>query len=237
MVARPSTSTRSTPSPSIATAPSSIGRRDCWPACARSSTRTASTRPTRPCSRRMRASKPTPRRARTCAIATSWASACAASCESLRRRADRRRGRDVRRLRGRLAGLRRTRPRPSPGSRPATGSGSSPTATTTCSRPRTGGSASTSTGSSRPSRPAATSRGSPTSSSPSSASTSRVSGSSTWPRACSTTTCRPRPSGMTTVWIDRRHDRPGRARRRRPTRCPDLVFPDMASFAAAATAG
>ena len=43
--------------------------------------------------------------------------------------------------------------------------------------------------------------------------------------------------GMTTVWIDRRHDRPGPARPRRPTRRPDLVFPDMASFAAAATAG
>ena len=66
-----------------------------------------------------------------------------------------------------------------------------------------------STGSSRPSRPAATSRGSPTSSSPSSGSTSRVTGSCTWPRACSTTTCRPRRLGMTTVWIDRRHDRPG----------------------------
>ena len=39
--------------------------------------------------------------------------------------------------------------------------------------------------------------------------------------------------GLTTVWIDRRHDRPGAGATRRPTRGP-ITFPDMASFAAAA---
>ena len=66
-----------------------------------------------------------------------------------------------------------------------------------------------STGSSRPSRSARTSRPRRTSSACSRASTCRATGSCTSPRACSTTTRRPSGSGMTTVWIDRRHDRPG----------------------------
>ena len=40
--------------------------------------------------------------------------------------------------------------------------------------------------------------------------------------------------GMTTVWIDRRHDRPGSGATPPANATPDLVFPDMASFAAAA---
>ncbi len=40
--------------------------------------------------------------------------------------------------------------------------------------------------------------------------------------------------GMTTVWIDRRHDRPGSGATPPADAVPDLVFPDMASFAAAA---
>ena len=43
-----------------------------------------------------------------------------------------------------------------------------------------------------------------------SGSASRASGSCTSPRACSTTTCRPEALGLATVWIDRRHGRPGR---------------------------
>ena len=42
--------------------------------------------------------------------------------------------------------------------------------------------------------------------------------------------------GMTTVWIDRRHDRPGSGATPPAEATPDLTFPDMASFAAAATA-
>lgn len=41
--------------------------------------------------------------------------------------------------------------------------------------------------------------------------------------------------GMTTVWIDRRHDRPGSGATPPAQAVPDAVFPDMASFAAAAT--
>ena len=41
--------------------------------------------------------------------------------------------------------------------------------------------------------------------------------------------------GMTTVWIDRRHDRPGSGATPPADAVPDLVFPDMASLAAAAT--
>ena len=43
--------------------------------------------------------------------------------------------------------------------------------------------------------------------------------------------------GMTTVWIDRRHDRPGSGATPPADATPDLVFPDMAGFAAAVTAG
>jgi len=43
--------------------------------------------------------------------------------------------------------------------------------------------------------------------------------------------------GMTTVWIDRRHDRPGSGATPPAHATPDLRFPDMASFAEAATAG
>jgi 2-haloacid dehalogenase len=41
--------------------------------------------------------------------------------------------------------------------------------------------------------------------------------------------------GLTTVWIDRRHDRPGSGATPPADARPDLTFPDMASFAAAAT--
>ena len=41
--------------------------------------------------------------------------------------------------------------------------------------------------------------------------------------------------GFTTVWIDRRHDRPGFGATPPPAAVPDAVFPDMASFAAAAS--
>jgi 2-haloacid dehalogenase len=40
--------------------------------------------------------------------------------------------------------------------------------------------------------------------------------------------------GFTTVWIDRRHDRPGRGATPPAEARPDATFPDMASFAAAA---
>jgi 2-haloacid dehalogenase len=41
--------------------------------------------------------------------------------------------------------------------------------------------------------------------------------------------------GLTTVWIDRRHARPGAGATPLAAAKPDLTFPDMASFAAAAT--
>jgi 2-haloacid dehalogenase len=41
--------------------------------------------------------------------------------------------------------------------------------------------------------------------------------------------------GMTTVWINRRHDRPGSGATPPAQAVPDAVFPDMASFASAAT--
>ena len=40
--------------------------------------------------------------------------------------------------------------------------------------------------------------------------------------------------GMTTVWIDRRHDRPGSGATPPASAVPDFVFPDMAGFAEAA---
>jgi len=40
--------------------------------------------------------------------------------------------------------------------------------------------------------------------------------------------------GMTTVWIDRRHDRPGSGATPLASAAPDFVFPDMASFASVA---
>jgi 2-haloacid dehalogenase len=43
--------------------------------------------------------------------------------------------------------------------------------------------------------------------------------------------------GLRTVWIDRRHDRPGSGATPPATATPDATFPDMASFAAAATGG
>jgi 2-haloacid dehalogenase len=42
--------------------------------------------------------------------------------------------------------------------------------------------------------------------------------------------------GLTTVWIDRRHGRPGSGATPPVTVNPDATFPDMASFASAATA-
>lgn len=41
--------------------------------------------------------------------------------------------------------------------------------------------------------------------------------------------------GLTTVWIDRRHDRPGSGATPPAEASPDASFPDMAAFAAAAT--
>ncbi len=43
--------------------------------------------------------------------------------------------------------------------------------------------------------------------------------------------------GMTTVWIDRRHGRPGSGATPPATATPNATFPDMASFAAAAVPG
>ncbi len=43
--------------------------------------------------------------------------------------------------------------------------------------------------------------------------------------------------GMTTVWINRRHDRPRSGATPPADATPDATFPDMASFAAAATSG
>jgi 2-haloacid dehalogenase len=40
--------------------------------------------------------------------------------------------------------------------------------------------------------------------------------------------------GLTTVWIDRRHDRPGSGATPPADAHPDAIFPDMATFAAAA---
>jgi 2-haloalkanoic acid dehalogenase type II len=45
-----------------------------------------------------------------------------------------------------------------------------------------------------------------------------------------------RALGLSTVWIDRRHDRSGPGATPPATVTPDAVFPDMASFAAAAVA-
>ena len=42
--------------------------------------------------------------------------------------------------------------------------------------------------------------------------------------------------GLASVWIDRRHDRPGSGATPPADATPDMAFPDMASFAAAATA-
>ena len=41
--------------------------------------------------------------------------------------------------------------------------------------------------------------------------------------------------GLSTVWIDRRHGRPGGGATPPAEATPDAAFPDMASFAAAAT--
>ena len=43
--------------------------------------------------------------------------------------------------------------------------------------------------------------------------------------------------GLTTVWIDRRQDRPGFGATPPANATPDATFPDMASFATAATGG
>jgi 2-haloacid dehalogenase len=42
--------------------------------------------------------------------------------------------------------------------------------------------------------------------------------------------------GLSTVWIDRRHDRPGAGATPPASASPDAVYPDLASFATAATA-
>jgi 2-haloacid dehalogenase len=43
--------------------------------------------------------------------------------------------------------------------------------------------------------------------------------------------------GLTTVWVDRRHDRPGSGATLPASATPDLVVPDMATFARLATEG
>ncbi len=45
-----------------------------------------------------------------------------------------------------------------------------------------------------------------------------------------------RALGLATVWIDRRHGRPGTGATPPAGVTPDATFPDMAAFAAAATA-
>ena len=65
----------------------------------------------------------------------------------------------------------------------------------------------------------------------------RASGSSTSPRACSTTTSRPRRAGWRRPGSTGATTRPARARRRRPRSTPDLVAPDMRSFADLALGG
>jgi 2-haloacid dehalogenase len=42
--------------------------------------------------------------------------------------------------------------------------------------------------------------------------------------------------GLTTVWVDRRHDRPGFGATPRAEATPDLIVPDMATLARLATA-
>ena len=44
-----------------------------------------------------------------------------------------------------------------------------------------------------------------------------------------------RALGLSTVWIDRRHGRPGSGATPAANATPDATFPDMASFAASAT--
>ena len=70
-----------------------------------------------------------------------------------------------------------------------------------------------------------------TSTSPSSGSARRRDGSSTSPRACSTTTCPAKSLGLSTVWVNRRHDRPGSGATPPAEATPDLVVPDMATLA------
>ena len=41
--------------------------------------------------------------------------------------------------------------------------------------------------------------------------------------------------GLTTVWIDRRHDRPGAGATPTATAAPDRTFPDMSTFVTTAT--
>ena len=73
---------------------------------------------------------------------------------------------------------------------------------------------------------------------PSTTSASPAASSSTSPRASSTTTSRPTGPASDSVWINRRHDRPGWGATPEPseTWTYDLEFPSMAAFAAAAAA-
>ena len=57
-----------------------------------------------------------------------------------------------------------------------------------------------------------------------------------WRRASSTTTCPAKRLGLTTVWIDRRHDRAGFGATPPAEATPDATYPGMAAFADAATA-
>ncbi len=60
------------------------------------------------------------------------------------------------------------------------------------------------------------------------------SASCTSPRACTTTTCPANRFGLSSVWIDRRHDRPGAGATPVADAAPDETYADMAAFAAAA---
>ncbi len=107
----------------------------------------------------------------------------------------------------------------------ASGSASSRTATTTSSRGRPGASAPSSIGSSLPSRSGATSRTRATSSSRSSGSGCRANAILHVAQSLFHDHVPAKALGLTTVWIDRRHDRPGTGRRRQPRRRPTRRSP------------
>ena len=184
-----------------------------------------------------RATRPPRRRARTGRTARWWRSG---STGWGRSSASRRRRTSGRRSAPRWPTGRRSRTPPTRSRSPcdrASGSASSRTATTTCSPRRRTSSASTSTRSSPRSRPVPTSRprdgfrarvraaGPP-----------RASGSCTSRRARFHDHVTAKRLGLTTVWIDRRGGRSGTGATPEADAQPDATYPDMASFAAAATA-
>ena len=171
-----------------------LGGRHPRRACGRCSSRAASRAGDDDAARALRRARGRRSRpARTCATARS---SRAAARGSPRARAWRRPPDELARVRrlGRSTG--RRSPTRADGARRAQDAvrarASSPTATTTCSRHRTGGSASTSTGSSPPSRPALQAGPSQLRGRVRAHRRADASGSCTSPRACSTTTSRPR---------------------------------------------